>query len=299
MHLTNFLDARNICIERRVLTKEQVYAQMVENICHHRKLPVCGKELLELILKRDREATTAYPTGIAIPHIRMDGFDDTVMAMTFLQNPLDYEGTKVSWVVLIITDKSSSKLYLNMVAALLGVSRDQALSASLTSLQDSHAVIHRLKQLDIEVKKDLTIADIMVQNPVSVGPDTLLRGLSDIMSERDISSVPVTDADGKYLGEVNIINFLKVGVPNYLMMIDNLNFLLSFEPLEHLFEKLDEVSVKEIMIRDEKTLGPHASIIEAVSEMIKHNKRSLAVLDNGRLVGVVTAMDIFRKVIQA
>lgn len=299
MHLISYLDPRDIRIEQRILTKQQVYQQMVETICHNHPLPVCGNELLELILQRDQESATAYPSGLAIPHIRMDGFKDTVVGMTFLQNPIDINGFSINWVVLIITDKTSSKLYLNMVSALLALSKDKETVQALSAAQDGHGVMQQLKHLDVEIKKDLTIADIMVKDPVSVRPDAFLRELSDLMNERVTSVLPVTDAQGTYLGDVTILNFLKVGVPNYMMMIDNLNFLLSFEPLEYLFEKLDEVRVSEIMGEDDVFLRPEASIIEAVSEMIKHEKRYMSVVDKGKLVGVVTAMDIFRKVIQA
>ncbi len=299
MQLVNFLNPSDISIESRVLSKTQVYEQLVENICRHHPLPTCGKELLDLIVKRDAESSPAYKTGIAIPHIRMDGFEDTVVAMMFLQNPIDYDGIKVNWVVLIVTDKSSSRIYLNMVAALLGLSKDTAAMAVLASSADGHAVIHHLKQLKVEVKKDLCIADIMIKNPVSIHPDAYLCEFSTLMSGKEYSVLPVADENSNYLGEVSILGFLSVGVPNYLMMIDNLNFLLSYEPLEHLFEKLDKVQVKEIMSKDEKVLKPEASIIEAVREMIVLNKRSLAVVDKGKLVGLVTAMDIFRKVIKA
>ena len=299
MQLVNFINASDISIESRILNRMQVYQQLVESICRHHPLPKCGNELLDLILKRDAEATTAYSTGIAIPHVRMEGFSDTVIAMTFLQNPVDFEGTRVNWVVLIVTDKSSSKIYLNIVSALLGISKDKDAFSTLASAQDGHSVLHHLRKMGVEVKKDLCIADIMIKNPVRIQPEALLSELSVLMNAREISALPVVDAMDNYLGEVNILNFLGVGVPNYLMMIDNLNFLLSFEPLEHLFEKLDAVHVSEIMNKDDIYLNPEASIIEAVRMMIQHKKRLLCVVDKGKLVGVVTAMDVFRKVIQA
>ena len=299
MQLSNYLDARNIFTVQKILTREQVYRLLVEAVCQHRKMPVAATELLELIERRDQESATAYPSGIAMPHIRLEAFQDTEIAMAFLQNPIDISGIKVGWVVLIITDKSSSKLYLNLVAALLALSRDEDLLRQLSFAADGNAVLHTLKQRKVEIKGDLTIADIMVKDPVSIGPGATLREFSDLLNDREISVLPVTDASGAYLGEVDILTFLKVGVPEYLMMIDNLSFLLSFEPLEHLFEKLDVVTVGEIMRRDQPTVGPRASVIEAVRLMIKERKRYLAVVDGGRLVGVVTAMDIFRKVIQA
>jgi CBS domain-containing protein len=84
------------------------------------------------------------------------------------------------------------------------------------------------------------------------------------MSQYGIAGLPVVDQNLNYLGEVNILDLLKVGIPDYLMMLDNLNFLMSFEPLEKLFENENEIKVSEIMSRDEIYLRPEASIIEAV-----------------------------------
>jgi len=299
MYLASFLDARDILVEQRILTKEQVYNMLVERICQHHQLPICGTKLYDMIIKLDEEAPTAYPTGIAIPHIRMEGFEDTVIAMAFLQNPVDFEGTKISWVVLIITDKTSSKTYLNIVAALMRLSKDTSAMAHLNSAHDGHSVFHRLKEMQVEIKRDLYISDIMISDPVSIMPDANLRELNYLMSANKIAGLPVVDENKNYLGEVNILDLLKVGIPDYLMMLDNLNFLMSFEPLEKLFDKQDEIKVREIMSKDEIYLRPEASIIEAVFEMILHKKRYMSVVKDGKLVGLVTAMDILLKVITA
>jgi len=297
MLLASFLEAHNILFENRVLTKEQVYKQLVDRLCSQYKLPVCGSKLLELIFQREEEVSSAYPTGIAIPHIRMDGLNDTLIAMTFLQNPLDYNGIKVSWVVLILTDKTSSKTYLNIVAALLKLSKDKEAMAALTSAGDGYSVIQYLKRKEVEVKKDVTVADIMVQNPIAVLPQNSLRELINLMGTHRVAGMPVVDETGKYIGEVNVLNLLKVGVPNYVMMLDNLSFLASYEPLENLFGKQDILFVKDIMTTGDVFIRPESSIIEAVFLMFSQNKRYLSVVKDEKLVGLVTAMDILIKVI--
>lgn len=299
MLLANFLDAKLIHFEPKIVSKEQVYSDLIKRICHHYPLPVCGDKLLDLVLARDNEASTAYSTGIAIPHVRMEGLNDTVIAMTWLANPIDCAGTEVSWIVLIITDKSSSKLYLNIVAALLRISQDSALLPVLRHEHDAHGVIYALKKAGTKIKEDLTVSDIMVTEVFSVSPDTSLSGLSSLINEKHISFLPVVNEHNRYLGEVNILNLLKVGVPDYLMMLYDLSFLQSFEPLESLFQKEDLVKVSEIMSAEEVTLSPDASIIEVVFKMIQHKKRYLAVVSDGILVGIVTAMDIFKKVLKA
>jgi len=299
MFLSNLLDSRAIIHERRILSKEQVYRLLVEKICKHHRLPICGEALTQLILERDQISSTAYASGISIPHIRMENFQDTVIGMAFLQNPLDYDGIKVHWVCLVISDKSSSKLYLNLVAALLKLSKDQDLVSRFKN-SDASTVIHEINKLQIRLKQEVTIADIMVTDVVSISPDALLSELSDKFCHRNLSYIPVTDENGRYLGNVNILRLLKVGVPDYLMMLDNISFLRSYEPLEKLFEQEDVLTVGEIMDKEEEYLTPETSIPEAVFEMIQHHKRFFSVVNkDGMLVGVVTAMDIFRKVIKA
>jgi CBS domain-containing protein len=255
--------------------------------------------MLDAILEREKEAPMAYPSGIAIPHIRVEGLADTLIGMTFLQNPLNYDGLKAHWIVLIFTDRTSSKIYLNIVSTLLKLSQDTETMQRLMSMRDGHSVIHYLRHEKINIGGDISISDIMVTNPICIGPEEKLSRLDSVINEHRVSMIPVVDERGNYLGEVNILDVLKVGVPDYIMRMDDLTFLKSFEPLEKLFEKEEEISVREIMRDDRNCLKPEASIIEAVTLMIREGRRYLSVVDNGHLVGVVTAMDIFRKVIKA
>lgn len=301
MLLANLLDAKMIAFESRAMTREQVYQDLIDRICANNKHagPICDKPMLEAILKREKESSMAYPSGIAIPHIRLDNLEDTVIAMTFLENPIDYEGVEINWVVLIFTDKSSSKLYLNIVASLLKLSLDSDAMLELHAQKDGSGVVSYLRKNNIEVGKDICIADIMVMDPVSIAPESPLSVLDSLMNEYKISMVPVVDDQKRYLGEVTILDVLKVGVPDYLMMIDDLAFLRSYEPLERLFEQEDTLQVREIMRKDAKTLSPGTSIIEAVYHMIQKRQRYFCVVEGDVLVGIITAMDIFRKVIKA
>ncbi|MCB5224819.1 MAG: CBS domain-containing protein [Candidatus Cloacimonadaceae bacterium] len=301
MLLADFLDPKTIAFEQRELEREQVYLEIIQRICSHRHPGVnhCDQELLDAILAREKEAPMAYAGSIAIPHVRLDGLDDILIGMTFLEKPLDYDGIKVDWIILILTDKSSSKIYLNIVAALLRMSKDPQIMENLRGLKDGHEVIHFLKQQQIEVGSELTIADIMVKNPVCVSPQDKLSKVDSLLNKHSIAMLPVVDDDHNYLGEINILDVLKVGVPDYLMRISDLAFLSSFEPLENLFEKEEELSAEDVMRTDTIYLNPTDSVVEAVFHMLRENRRYFCVLENGKIVGVITAMDVFKKVIKA
>lgn len=299
MQLASLLDARTLFVEPQPKTREEIYNEMVMRICKVNPLPTCGPKLVDLVIQRDQESSIAYPTGLAIPHVRMEGLNDTVLSICVLNHPIDYEGTLISIIVLIITDKSASRIYLNLVAALLKTSKDQAIMTQLTSCRDGHELLATIKKLEIMVKENIAVQDIMTPNPVTISPEAKLRELGAVMNEHDLAVLPVIDPQNNYLGEVGVINLLKVGVPDYLMMIDNLNFLSTFEPLEHLFEKEDVVTVREIMYDNHVVLSPTTSIIEAVTLMIRYKCRFFSVVENGKLMGILTAMDIFSKVFKA
>lgn len=299
MLLSSYLEADTIAFEPALKSRTELYTDMLGRINRNHRLPIPTNEVVDLILARDAVSSTAYPSGIAIPHIRMDNFNDTVIAMTFLQNPLDYAGIPVKLVVLIITDKSSSKLYLNIVAALLRLSTDESILHQLQQSRDGASVLATLRKHNVTIKAELTISDIMDSNPVTIQPEAKLRDLGNLLEEKHVAGMPVVKSDGTYLGEVDVLNLLKVGIPDYMLMMDHLGFLGSFEPLEQLFVQEDIKTVKEIMVNDGVTLEPTASIIEAVFEMIQHKKRFISVVQNGKLLGVITAMEVFRKVFKS
>lgn len=299
MLLSSYLDAETIAFEPARKNRAELYSDMLGRICRHHKLPVSAPQVVDLILARDAVSSTAYPSGLAIPHIRLDNFNDTVIGMTFLHDPMDFDGTPVKLVVLILTDKSSSKLYLNIVAALLKLSVDGELMRQLQGSGDGNAVVSILRKHNITVKSELTISDIMDSAPVTILPEAKLRDLGNLMNEKHVAGMPVVKSDGTYLGEVDVLSLLKVGIPDYMLMMDHLGFLGSFEPLEQLFVQEDIKTVREIMVNDGVTLEPSASIIEAVFEMIQHKKRFISVVQNGKLLGVITAMEVFRKVFKS
>lgn len=299
MQLVSLLDSKLIYFEEHPVTKIEAYQKLVAKICTFYKPADCGNKLFDLIMKRESEASTVYPTGLAIPHVRLDGFNDTVIGISIPRKPIVEDDQEIKLIVLIVTDNSSAKLYLNIVADLVKLSKNTEVFNKILNEKDGAGVFQILKKENIIVKEDLTIKDIMTLEPVTINENATLKQLGDLLSETNITIVPVVDNNGYFVGEVSILQFLKVGVPDYLMMMNNLSFLRSYEPFERLFEQEELVKVKDIMSWQEQPISPDASIIEAVFTMIQTQKRFFTITQDKKVVGIITAMDIFRKVVRA
>ncbi len=116
------------------------------------------------------------------------------------------------------------------------------------------------------------VKDIMSQNVATTVPEASMAEAAKIMGEKHVGSLIVT----KYETPVGIVTER-----------DLLSKILALEkdPKEEKVEK----SMSYPLI----TIGPEAKIKEAAQTMIKKKGR-LAVFDNGKLVGVITASDLIR-----
>ena len=58
-------------------------------------------------------------------------------------------------------------------------------------------------------------------------------------------------------------------------------------------------TVREIMTPDAITVGSEALVLEAAAKMVSNKVRRLPVVDDGKLVGLITERDVFRWFVQA
>ena len=107
--------------------------------------------------------------------------------------------------------------------------------------------------------------------PLKVGFDPSEAALK--MVESGTRVIPVEE-DGKIIGIVT-----------------------AYKLLEYFKDKLKDVKVKEIMVEDVITISPNAKISKAITIMRKKNVSRLPVVEDGRVVGIITVRDIIEKVI--
>lgn len=118
-----------------------------------------------------------------------------------------------------------------------------------------------------------TVGQLMVSDLFTVRPDDLIDLAASVMDWRHIRHVPVEDDEGRILGLVSHRDLLRLLS----------NGLLS--------NKTQFVTVKEIMKHDPITVTPGTSTLEALNIMRGSKVGCLPVVENGKLVGIVTAYD--------
>jgi predicted transcriptional regulator len=126
----------------------------------------------------------------------------------------------------------------------------------------------------------VSVRDFMSSPVHAVEATALLSEVHAKMSDRGVSSLAVTDADGKTCGVITRTDLLKVGRRQAGSRRDAA--LLTFP----------NKSAAEVMTKDIVTVKPDDSVEQAADIMIKNGYHRIYVQDNGVTVGVLSTRDI-------
>jgi len=144
----------------------------------------------------------------------------------------------------------------------------------------------------------LLVADIMDTEPVTVYPEDTVEAVLRVLRENELPGVPVINSGGRCVGIITEADLVMVGedadlhLPHYFELFGGFVFL---EPLSHFEDRLRKATAalaRDLMTEDPVTIEPHAPVREAARVISRSKHNRLPVVEHGRLVGVVTRVDV-------
>jgi acetoin utilization protein AcuB len=122
----------------------------------------------------------------------------------------------------------------------------------------------------------------MKSNPITVSPDTLVIDAKKIMKNKKIRRLPVLKG-GHLVGIVTLAD-LREAQPSQAtsLSIHELNYLLA------------KMTIEEIMTREVITCPPDMTMEKAAVRGTKYGIGALPVVEDGKLIGIITESDIYR-----
>lgn len=151
------------------------------------------------------------------------------------------------------------------------------------------------KHIKSSIGLEMRVQDVMTKGVISISKYDPIMQVADILTEKNISGLPVVDKDRRVLGIITQADILSmIGVSREHTFKDLLKHMLG-EPLP--LRKMGD-TVGDIMTAPALTIRPDANIAEAVRIMDEKKIRRLTVVDNQNvLIGIVTRADILKAVI--
>lgn len=126
------------------------------------------------------------------------------------------------------------------------------------------------------------VRDSMTPHPVTVTIQETLQGAMELMAMKRIRHLPVVDDAGSLIGLVSDRD-LRRAAPSPL-----------FADRELAAEQLDHTTIERIMVRSPQTVTPSLRMQEAVKMMVEKKYGALPVVENGKLIGIITPIDVMK-----
>jgi CBS domain-containing protein len=144
----------------------------------------------------------------------------------------------------------------------------------------------------------LTVRDIMDSDPVTVSPTDDVVTVVRLLRRHELPGVPVVNEGGRCVGIVTEADLVladeqgDLHLPHYIELFGGVVFLEPLRRFEGRLKKAFASTVAELMTEDPVTIEPDASVAEAGRLIVRRGHNRLPVVEHGRLVGVVTRVDV-------
>jgi CBS domain-containing protein len=148
-----------------------------------------------------------------------------------------------------------------------------------------------------------TVADIMERDPVTVTPEDTVETLLRTLREHELPGVPVVNGGGRCVGIVTESDLVLVDeeedlrLPLHIDLFGGTIFLGRLKPFEDRVKKAIASTVADMMTEDPTTVAPDTDLHEAARLIAEHRHNRLPVVEHGRLVGVVTRLDVLEALV--
>ncbi len=149
----------------------------------------------------------------------------------------------------------------------------------------------------------MSCAAIMTANPLAIEAGRSVAEAAELLLGHRYTSLPVIDAEGRYVGLFGVDDLLGLLVPRVALaggLMPNLRFI-SDDPadLRRRYRDVADRRVGDVANRQAPTLPPDAPQIEAIRLFCRDHRSIAVVADGGTLAGIITHWDAIRAIARA
>ena len=141
-------------------------------------------------------------------------------------------------------------------------------------------------------------SDVMVSKVITVGPNTTVQEIANILLSNRISAVPVIDDRGALIGiisEGDLIHRVEAGTERHdswwLKLMTDKGALARDFVKSHAVKAVDVMSKRVITASPDLALGDLASLLE------KHRIKRVPIVDHGKLIGIVSRANLLQALV--
>lgn len=301
MKLGSILDEHLVFTDVRGNCRQEIYTNLLQMAAEHIELPATPVKLVDDMIHAESASGVNYGK-VAMPHLRRPDFGDLYIIVGRLPTPvkiLPDDPAPSQLVIMSLINPETSDVYLKALAALSRYLLFPANLEKVMAAADGETLIEQLKLDNVTLKKNLTAEDVMTAPAQTVSPDDNLSAALDIFNSERRMILPVVDADGKLVGELDSTEIIHKFIPEYIFMMESTKFLVSFEPFEQIFRSEHKQKVRDLMQEPKLVIDPEYPMIRLTIALVQRTAGLIFVTgEDGKLLGEISIKNIVHKVLR-
>ena len=144
----------------------------------------------------------------------------------------------------------------------------------------------------------LTVREIMETDVPAVYATDPVESVLKVLRAHDLQGVPVVNEGGRCVGIITEADLVlseedaDLHLPHYFQLFGGVVFLEPMSRFEERLRKAFASTAEDMMTPEPVTIEPSATVVEAARAIAGKRHNRLPVVEHGRLVGVVTRVDV-------
>ena len=138
----------------------------------------------------------------------------------------------------------------------------------------------------------MKVGELMNPRVLKVGSKTPLREILHLLLRSHLNDLVVVNNKDKLLGIVTYSDLSRKLLPSELELVEHEEYMTDPESMEDRVMDIVNLPVEEIMTRKVITVSPDCNAIKAGAMMDAHHVKQLPVVENQKLVGMISHTDI-------
>ena len=294
-----FSQAEILCKTSEV-ERDKVFMGLLQLLAYNRGIGNVNIAFNTLV-EREKEVPTIVAPGIAMPHARLEGVDNLVVAVATSENGIRMsEGPDciAKLLILILVPKDTPGLYLQAVSSLSRILKDPTVVSHVSGLSTSEDVWRFFNRGGLILPDCVCAGDIMTRDMATMQNTDTLEHAIDMFVKHNLTELPVVDKDGDLVGMVTEAELLRVCLPDYILWMEDLSPIINFQPFAEVLRNEEKTWLSEIMSFDFVTVSEDAPAIQVAKEITKRGIRQVFVVREKKLVGMITLQNFINKVLR-
>ena len=138
----------------------------------------------------------------------------------------------------------------------------------------------------------MKVHELMCPKVVTVGPKTPLRQIIKLMLRYHLNDILIVGNGQKLEGIVTFSDLSRKLLPSEKDLMEHEEFIATPQLMEDHFRDIVAVAANEIMTKNVITVSPDLEALKAGAIMTAHRVKQLPVVQNHKVVGIISHTDI-------